>query len=61
MEPMDNIWVAIFWGLLPTIVVLGLFIMIIRGVLRFDRRERRAYTRIEDEERARRGLPPRTS
>ena len=61
MECMDNIWVAVFWGLLPTVVVFGLFVMILRGILRFDRRERRAYSRIEAEERARRGLPPSTS
>lgn len=55
---MDNIWVAVAWSLIPTIVVLGVFIMILRGVLRFDRNERRAYSEIEAAERKRRGLPP---
>jgi hypothetical protein len=58
---MENIWVAIFWGIIPTIVVLGLFIMILRGIMRFDRNERRAAARIEAEERARRGMPPKAS
>ncbi len=58
---MDNIWVAVLWGLIPTVVVLSLFIMILRGILRFDRTERRAHASIEAEERARRGLPPRES
>ncbi|QTV80171.1 hypothetical protein [Microbacterium sp. NIBRBAC000506063] len=58
---MDNIWVAIFWGILPTIVVFSLFVMILRGIIRFDRTERRVYSEIEEQERARRGLPPRTS
>lgn len=56
---MDNFWVAVLWGLIPTIVVLGLFVMILRGIIRFDRNERRAHARIEAEERARRGLPSR--
>ena len=61
MEGMDNIWVAVAWGLIPTIVVFSLFVMILRGILRFDRTERRVYAEIEAEERARRGLPPRSS
>lgn len=56
---MENFWVAVAWSLIPTIVVLGIFIMILRGVLRFDRSERRAHARIEAQERKRRGLPPR--
>lgn len=61
MEGMDNIWVAVAWGLIPTIVVFSLFVMILRGILRFDRTERRIYGEIEAEERARRGLPPKSS
>lgn len=55
---MDNLWVAIFWGLLPSIVVLSLFVFILRGIIRFDRTERRVYARVEAEEREKRGLPP---
>lgn len=56
---MDSYWVAVFWAIIPTIVVLSLFILILRGILRFDRNERRVHAQIEAEERARRGLPPR--
>ncbi len=61
MEGMDNFWVAVAWGIIPTIVVFSLFVMILRGILRFDRTERRVYAEIEAEERARRGMPPRSS
>lgn len=56
---MDSYWAAVVWSLLPTVVVLGLFIFVLRSIVRMDRTERRAYGRIEDEERAKRGLPPR--
>ncbi len=55
---MDSYWTAVAWSLLPTVVVLGLFVFVLRSILRMDRTERRAYTRIENEERAKRGLPP---
>jgi hypothetical protein len=55
---MDNFWVAAFWSIIPTIVVLGLFLFILRAVVHMDRNERRVYAKIEAEERARRGLPP---
>jgi len=40
------------------VVVLGLFVFVLRSILRMDRTERRAYAQIEAEERAKRGLPP---
>ncbi|GAA1664171.1 hypothetical protein GCM10009807_05390 [Microbacterium lacus] len=58
LEGMDDYWVAVFWSLLPTVVVSGLFFFILRSILRADRTERRVYARIEAEERAKRGLPP---
>jgi hypothetical protein len=54
----ENYWVAVFWSLLPTLVVSGLFLYILRSILRADRTERRTYARIEAEQRAKRGLPP---
>ena len=54
---MENYWVAVFWTLLPTVVVSTLFFWILRSILRADRTERRAYARIEAEQRAKRGLP----
>ena len=59
MGGMDSYWAAVVWSLLPTVVVLGLFVYILRSILRVDRRERRVYAELEAEERARRGLPPR--
>lgn len=55
---MENIWVAVAWGLLPTVVVAGLFFFILRSILRMDRTERRVYAEMEAQERARRGMPP---
>lgn len=55
---MDEYWAAVLWAILPTIVVSVTFFYILRSILRMDRTERKAYSRIEAEERARRGLPP---
>jgi hypothetical protein len=54
---MEDYWVAVFWALLPTVVVSLLFFYILRSILRADRTQRRAYARIEAEQRAARGLP----
>ena len=54
---MENYRVAVFWSLLPTVVVSVIFFFVLRSILRADRVERRAYSRIEAEERAKRGLP----
>jgi len=59
MDAMDNdYWAAVVWSLAPTVVVLGLFIFVLRAILRMDRNERRVYSRVEAEERAKRGLAP---
>lgn len=55
---MDSYLAAVIWSLLPTVVVLSLFIFVVRSILRMDRTERRAYAKVEAEERAKRGLPP---
>jgi hypothetical protein len=57
----DNIWVAVGWAILPTLAICVLFAIILRGILRSDRTERKVHAQIEAEERARRGLPPRAS
>jgi hypothetical protein len=56
----DNFWIAAAWSILPTIAVSAVFVMVLRGILRFDRTERKVHARIEAEERAARGLPPRS-
>lgn len=57
---MDNYWVAVAWSLLPTTAVSIVFFYVVRSVVRMDRTERRAYAKVEDQERARRGMPART-
>ncbi len=52
---------AALWSILPTIVVSVVFVIVIRGILRFDRTERKVHAQIEAEERAARGLPPKSS
>ena len=52
---------AALWSILPTIVVSIVFVVVIRGILRFDRTERKVHAQIEAEERAARGLPPESS
>lgn len=57
---MENFWLAVAWSLLPTVGVSIVFFMVVRGILRFDRTERKVHAQIEAEERAARGLPPRS-
>lgn len=55
---MDSYWTAVVWSLAPTVVVSVLFFFILRAVIRSDRSERRVYSKIQAQERAKRGLPP---
>jgi len=48
-----DFWGGIIWSLAPTIVVGLIFWFVMRMVIRADRDERKAYARIEAEERAR--------
>lgn len=57
---MENFWLAAAWSILPTVAVSLVFFYVIRGIVRFDRTERKVHARIEAEERAARGLPPRS-
>jgi len=47
-----DLWGGIIWSVAPTIVVGLIFWFVIRMIVRADRDERRAYARIEVEERA---------
>jgi predicted permease len=53
-----ELWNAGLWALVPTVLVSLLFWFIMRALFRADRTERKVYSRIEAEERAKRGLPP---
>jgi len=54
-----ELWNQGLWALVPSVTIGLLFWFIMRALIRSDRNERRAYDRIEAQERARRGLPPR--
>jgi len=56
---MDNFWVAAAWSILPTLAVAFVFFFVLRAILRSDRTERNARAKVEAQERAVRGLPPR--
>lgn len=45
------------WSLTPTVLIGLFFWLVLRLIVRADRTERRVYQEIEDEERAKAGLP----
>jgi flagellar biosynthesis/type III secretory pathway M-ring protein FliF/YscJ len=53
----NDVVAGIVWSLAPTVLVGLLFWVIMRSIIRADRTERKVYSRMEAEERARRGLP----
>ena len=55
---MDSFWVAALWAILPTIAAVAVFFYIFRSIVHMDRNERRAYAKVEAEERRKRGLAP---
>lgn len=52
-----NAWQGVVWALAPTVLVGLIFWWAMASIVRADRNERRAYAKIEAEERAKRGLP----
>jgi hypothetical protein len=54
---MGGVWAGIIWALAPTVLVGLVFWVVMRAVVHADRSERKAYAKIEAQERARRGLP----
>lgn len=54
---MSDFWFNAFFSVVPTIFLGVLFWLIIRSIVRGDRTEREVYSRIEAEERAKRGMP----
>lgn len=47
---------AVIWSLAPTVLIGSLFGLLLRSIVTADRQERRAYAKIEREERERLGL-----
>lgn len=58
---LENFWANAVFSVTPTILVGLIFWLVIRSIFRADRTERKAYSEIEAEERAKRGLPPQPS
>ena len=57
MAGMD-LFLAGLWAVTPTALIGVFFFWVLRLVLRADRTERKVYQRIQAEERAKAGLPP---
>jgi len=55
---LENYWANAIYSLVPTILLGLVFWFVMRSIIRADRTERRVYSDIEAEERARLGLPP---
>lgn len=56
----DSWWGNAIFSLVPTIVLGLIFWMVMRMIIRGDRTARTEYERIEAEERAKLGLPPKS-
>ncbi len=54
----EGFWANAIYSLIPTIVLGLIFWLILRSVIRSDRKERSVAAKIEAEERAKAGLPP---
>lgn len=55
---LENFWANAVYSLAPTVLIGLVFWFILRAIVRADRKERTVYARMEAEERARLGLPP---
>ena len=53
---MDDFWANAIWSLAPTVLIGLIFWFVMRAIIRADRNERKAYARIEAEERAKLGV-----
>ncbi|MBX3309356.1 MAG: hypothetical protein KF739_02850 [Cryobacterium sp.] len=53
MAPLENWWLNALWSVTPTLMLGLVFWFIFRAIFRADRAERRAYAKVEAEERAR--------
>lgn len=57
---MESQFLAAVWALTPTLFIGALFAWVLRLILRADRVERRVFKKLEDEERLKAGLPPKS-
>jgi cytochrome c-type biogenesis protein CcmH/NrfF len=54
---LEDFWANAVFSVTPTILIGLVFWLILRAIIRADRTERKVYSQIEAEERAKRGLP----
>ncbi len=54
---LEDYWANAIYSVVPTILVGLVFWLVMRAIVRADRTERKAYAKIEAEERAKLGLP----
>ncbi len=52
----ENFWLNALYSVTPTILIGLFFWLIMRSILRADRRERESYSALEQQERAKRGM-----
>ena len=53
---LEDFWANAAFSITPTILIVLIFWLVMRSILRADRTERKVYARIEAEERAKLGL-----
>jgi hypothetical protein len=53
----ENVWANALFSVTPTIIMGFIFWFILRAIFRADRSERASFSKIEREERKKRGLP----
>jgi flagellar biosynthesis/type III secretory pathway M-ring protein FliF/YscJ len=54
----QEFWANALYSVTPTILVGLIFWFVLRAIIRADRTERSAFAKVEAEERAKAGLPP---
>ncbi len=52
----ENFWANAAWSIIPTILLGLTFWFVLRSIIHADRNERKVYSKIEAQERARLGL-----
>ena len=57
----QEFWANALYSVTPTIIVGLIFWFVLRAIIRSDRTERASHAKIEAEERAKAGLPPRAT
>ena len=55
---LEDWWANALFSITPTVLVGLIFWLVVRSIFRADRTEREVYSRIEAQERAKRGLTP---